>query len=507
MQEKPNLNNAEERKEKALSTYKMAQEEYYANNLHGATSHLLAILEVFRELREHEMLAKSYNLLGIIYAVAGSTAQEIDSYLQGLACAKAHGILYVELICLNNLGSHYLEIGEPEHALQFFEECADKIDSPELSDEPKVAGLKQILLENMVLSHIKQHHLYRAEQYLELVKKMLLEKGEEPNFDVLLLENKLFWLRGKKEEAEDNLPKLEQYLIALQDPADFITRVTEYVLLLKEMRADDYWKRILKYSYEQTRLYQSNSIKIMVLELCLDYVKVMDLKEEYKTLCELYVETSLAMKAENRQERQQISDVKLELFEKEREYLITKHEKLEMQELAEKDALTGLGSRYSLRRYGNDLLEKAKEERSHIVVGLLDVDCFKQYNDTYGHLAGDSCLVKVAGVLKNALQKAVDKGACGSVFRYGGDELLLILTGTTEEDLHELAEMISADVDAMHLVNQNSTVKKTITLSQGYYCQIPRDEDTLEDILKKADVQLYKVKDACKNDFLITVGA
>lgn len=492
--------------DEAVKMYRQAHEEYYANDLRNACSHLIQVLDAFRAAEDYNMLARSYIMLGVIYASTGSTAQAIEYYLKGLEYARTYGLLYLEILCLNNLGSYYQEIGRHERALEFFEECYDKIDHPDLDDNPDKTDLKIVLLENMIISHMKLNHLYRVERYLRVVKELQDAKGAR-KFDILLLENMFLWRSGKGDEVRKNLPVLEKELLAVTEPADFIFRVSEYVALLKEMQELDCWKRILDYSYKQADQYQSNSVRVTVLELCLDYAKTAGMKAEYGRLCELYTEASLAMKEEKDLERQQIADVQMELYEKEKEQASTQREKRKMQELAETDALTGLGSRYSLRKYGNDLLEKAKEERSHLVVGLLDVDCFKQYNDTYGHIAGDECLVKVAEVLKNALGKVIDKGACGKAFRYGGDELLLLLAGTTEQDLYGLAEEIAAEVEKLKLANENSTVKEIVTLSQGYFCQVPRDDESLEDVLKKADVQLYKVKDNNKDDFLITVGA
>lgn len=505
MQVRADMTDREQQKSEAYALYECAEKEYYDSKLREANAHLEQVLSMFKELEDYEMQAKTYNLMGVVHAAIGNVVQEIDSYIMGLKCAREHDVPYTELVSLNNLGSHYLEIEENEQALQFFEECREKAQYLNADVFPRIAVLRRILSENLALAHLKLGHLEQAEHYLAQAEKNLAQKDVQV-YDVRLLRNMILCRKGMEEEVRKNLPELEKCLLDVSEPADFLTRVQEYVTLLKDIKAYDYWERIVSIYYRKMGQYHNTEIRICVLEMCMDYARTLHREEDYKNLCVQYVDAVMDRKEEDRQERKEIADIKVELFYKEKERATEAREKLAMQELAETDALTGLGSRYSLHRYGTDLLEKAKEEHTYLVVGLIDVDCFKQYNDTYGHVAGDRCLERLSEVLRQCLRRAVHEGACGRTFRYGGDELMVVLTDIDMDGLKRFAEQLQNEVRALRIDNPNAPNRGIVTVSQGYFCQIPGDTESLEDILKKADVQLYKVKDADKDDYLITVG-
>lgn len=505
MQKMPEEGSREIKLIKAFKVYEKAKEQYHANELREAAENLKGIVVTFNELEDYSMLSKTYNLMGMVYATTGGVAMEVDCYLKGLECAREHGILYIELLSLKNLGSYYLKVDDYKHALDFFKESYAGIYHPKLEGDNRTEELKLLLLENMAISYIKLNQLKKAEHYLQLARECTMRNEGSETLDVILIESILNWKCGEEEKVWGRLKDLETRIKQLTDAVAFMFRIKEYIELLKEMKAMDYWDDILKYAYHKMDKY--HSMRVTIIEYYLDYAKTMGLTEEYNHLCQLYVEASLDMKKNNKKEKKQIADIKIELCEKEKERARAQREKLLMQERAEKDELTGLGSRYSLGKYGRDLLEKAKEERAPLTIGIVDVDYFKQYNDTYGHLEGDKCLVKISDMLKKVMEKAIERGACGRAFRYGGDEIIILLTGITQDELKKLAEGLLDGMKRLGIKNDNSSVADMVTLSQGYYSQIPNDDDTLEDLFKKADSQLYKVKETTKNNYYMMIGS
>lgn len=495
-----------EHKHKTQAEYDRILKDYYDNNIKNAIANLTRLVETCKEQEDFTVLARAYNLMGAIYASIGSTALEVDCYLHALDCASEHGMTYMELVCLNNIGSHYQEAYDYEHALAFFKEAYAGMLRPDLIKDEKLDILHIVILENLALSSLKLHKYSAAESYYIRAKTLAERKKKSRVFlDLFLLKCILDWHKGKTQEVWDRLPELEERMKEIWEPADFLEQIEEYILLLKDMEAYDFWKRIVLYAYDKTKQYNSKSRLLSVLELWLDYDRTMKLTDtkEYKDLCSLYVDTSLELKEQNRLDKLQIANVKIQLYEEEKEKLKTLREKMAIQEIAEKDTLTGLGNRYSLRKYGRDLLEKSKEEHTPLVVGLLDVDCIKQYNDTYGHVAGDQCLTMISNAIKSAIRKAVELGACGKAFRYGGDEFLILLTGITKENLDYVAQKISDEIEKLELMNEKSPAGDMVSVSQGYYCRVPDDDDELEDVLKKADIQLYRVKENRRNGYQI----
>ncbi|MCX5680880.1 MAG: diguanylate cyclase [Candidatus Omnitrophica bacterium] len=158
--------------------------------------------------------------------------------------------------------------------------------------------------------------------------------------------------------------------------------------------------------------------------------------------------------------------------------------------MAVTDGLTGLHN----IRYFKALLEAeialAKHDPSvKFSVVMSDVDHFKKFNDTYGHQVGDMVLKEVA----NALKKTVR--AADVVARYGGEEMIALLRGTSVEGGSILAEKIRYSVESADIKDEKNTYKVTISLGASEY----KAGDTVDSLIKKADDSLYKAKEAGRN--------
>lgn len=159
---------------------------------------------------------------------------------------------------------------------------------------------------------------------------------------------------------------------------------------------------------------------------------------------------------------------------------------------ANHDALTGLLSRRSIFQRQDELLKQATRNAENLVLYLLDIDYFKQYNDTYGHQAGDECLKTVGAVVKDVLKRPLD-----SVGRYGGEEFLLLAYSVTEEaQAIEVAEKVRNALVESNIPHKSSPFGH-ITASIG--CVISSPGATASGLIKLADEALYRAKEAGRN--------
>ena len=145
----------------------------------------------------------------------------------------------------------------------------------------------------------------------------------------------------------------------------------------------------------------------------------------------------------------------------------------------------------------NEILEaewsRARRYEENLSVLMLDLDFFKIYNDTYGHLEGDECLKMVAYALKNLLKRGTDL-----VARWGGEEFACILPGTNHEGAMKLAEELRKGVENLKIPHEASTVSKYVTISVGVATMIPTLGTEPQEIVEKADKALYRAKqDGC----------
>ena len=163
-----------------------------------------------------------------------------------------------------------------------------------------------------------------------------------------------------------------------------------------------------------------------------------------------------------------------------------------LRQLVFMDGLTGVFN----RRYFDQQLsvEWARAARANAPLSLLmiDVDFFKQYNDRYGHQAGDDCLRQVAKTIKSCLQRPADL-----VARYGGEEFACVLAETALDDAMKLAAAIEQAVRGLALPHATSTVAPVVSVSVGVATRQRDGAPFLAaDLLRLADAELYQAKQA-----------
>ncbi len=164
-----------------------------------------------------------------------------------------------------------------------------------------------------------------------------------------------------------------------------------------------------------------------------------------------------------------------------------------LEELVRMDTVTGIGNRLSFYEH----IEKAHHRSCRYACSygiiMCDIDNFKLYNDTYGHLAGDNVLRAVASSIKNSLRMSDD------IFRYGGEEIVLILPEQNLDSTMIAAEKIRKGVEALGIKNEK-TEKGILTISCGVAAfDVDAHDNRWEDILDKADKAMYQAKSLGRN--------
>lgn len=158
-----------------------------------------------------------------------------------------------------------------------------------------------------------------------------------------------------------------------------------------------------------------------------------------------------------------------------------------------RDHLTGLYNRYYMRAEIPAILKHCVREQASFGVMMIDIDNFKSFNDTNGHLEGDNCLAQVATALKNTLRRPQDK-----VLRYGGEEFVVFLPNTEKEGIRQLARAMCANVEKLNIGNPASS-NGVVTISVGYAVTQADHETSLGKLVNEADLALFEAKQAGKN--------
>ena len=158
------------------------------------------------------------------------------------------------------------------------------------------------------------------------------------------------------------------------------------------------------------------------------------------------------------------------------------------------DSLTNLAN----RRYFDDALQRellrAQRNKMPISLILMDIDFFKQYNDEYGHVAGDNCLRLISTVLQENVKRPGDMAA-----RYGGEEFCIIMPETDQMGALKLAEQIKVEVEALKIPHAKSMITTHVTVSIGTATTIPGLQMTTNMLINAADKALYTAKKDGRN--------
>ncbi|MEA1884931.1 MAG: diguanylate cyclase [Thermotogota bacterium] len=164
-----------------------------------------------------------------------------------------------------------------------------------------------------------------------------------------------------------------------------------------------------------------------------------------------------------------------------------------LEEMAGIDGLSGINNRRSFDTIYHKEWKKTLRYHEPLSLIMIDVDFFKNYNDFYGHGAGDAVLKEIAKVINNQLNRPED-----AVSRYGGEEFVVILPRTEKSAATKKTEEIRKAVESLAITHEKSDCADVVTISLGGVTH-EKDDDNPEAFLKQSDEMLYKAKSQGRN--------
>jgi len=159
------------------------------------------------------------------------------------------------------------------------------------------------------------------------------------------------------------------------------------------------------------------------------------------------------------------------------------------------DGLTGISNRRQFDQYLEISFKNSLRSGKPLSLIMADIDYFKTYNDNYGHLKGDECLIKVAKTMVSSVKRPLDL-----VARFGGEEFAVILSETDINGAIIVAENLRKNIEALALKHEYSSVVPYITISLGVTTIMPSHLYSIEEFINRADKALYKAKSSGRNN-------
>ena len=447
------------------------------------------ISDIADEQGESYICARAINDVGVAYDGIGNDSMAFDYYVKGLEYAKNHDVKECMHMLYNNIGTKYHGYGAYEKALKYYLMAeANMIGALEENKENATYFISTYM--NIGDSYRNVKNFLEAEIYLRKAKNLIERYGiDRDDLFCAVLYSRLLQEKGEVEAIRNHLEKMMDKLPGYSEyMPDYSSCVKEFFTLLIDLEEYEYARKVLETYEEVISKYDSLQFYLQLTEHYMTYYRCIEDLENYRNACVEHAEYYFKNIERGNQNEIDRMDLKVRLSQIESDMVAARKK-------AETDALTGLKNRHALNCEVESLFYDCIKNEKPFLIGIVDIDCFKQYNDIYGHLQGDKVLVTVATKLKKIVS------GYGDVYRFGGDEFVVVIDSASTQVYKKIAEQMSEAFKEAGIVNLGSNVENYLTISQGYCVGVPRDGQIFAEYMNQADDSLYSVKRNGKNGY------
>ncbi|MCR4940580.1 MAG: GGDEF domain-containing protein [Treponemataceae bacterium] len=449
------------------------------------------------QLSNSIMDARVYLHLGYIYKTI------FNDFIRGIGylniardiCFKNNNV-EMESMTLHTLADGYMQLSHYYESVHIYEQLMTDKRYANITE-----NLKCAILSNLIPCYIHIGNYEKANLYLEMMKSLTSETqvNARPYFDCLS-----HWLTAmmyikKKENLDQVLPLLDSCSSFCCNSIQPI-QMDSFDLKLAE-NYGEYWEvmgnydRAIEYYQNMGRLAEKYT-DFDRMTVCSRLSVVYEKKGEFKTALEYRKQETEHF---NKIDRENILSQYDHLYKKFFKNIQDDHLKnlFETNDNLSKavyiDELTNVHNRL----YYQDFLERFGKKGNYSVI-MIDLDYFKEYNDSYGHLKGDVCLKTAARIIKESIPADEYDTLC-HLIRYGGEEFLILAEAYSSDEILTLAETIVKNIESARIQHKNSSVSEYLTLSAGCATGLFSSKEEMESIVTKADKALYLAKKKGRN--------
>lgn len=479
-----------------FACYYLAEGYFRLNDHQNMIASLTEGIVNQREASQWRMLVRSHNLMGIDAVNRGNTAVALEQYITALAYGKKYGYPYETALVNSNVGRLYMALGEYGAAVHYLKKAADTF--WDYREDYFGIGNLTIVYASLGRCSLFQNNLKQAMEYEEKIRQA--GAGEASDyFMIQVLFARIRQEQERQQERDQYIENIARNLESFQTFLDSREEVFDFLDFLLEMGKYQELKKVFPKLERMTEESGITNLKIELLRRQAEYYQAVQERAHYLEVCAKLYEEGKCLKEEGVSVIHLATELRFSLERaKEKEKELIKEKKI-LQERSEKDALTGLANRYKLNDFAGKIFDRARDRGDLLSIEIFDVDFFKEYNDTYGHQAGDDCLKEVGKILSEFMQRD-ENIFCA---RYGGDEFIVIYYGKTDEEILKLAQELRKRVLDLKLENKGSKVSEYVTVTQGIQNSIPKHQNRMWDYLYGADKALYHVKKKRKNSICL----
>lgn len=458
-------------------------------DMHGVLINALKAITILKDSEEYELIAKANFALGHAYTNQGNNQMALACDESAYEIVKKHRIKgQTRIMALNNLSVSYHIMDEPKKSIRYLNECIGLLQKdPDRNDTDLV-----MYSINLAGCHKDIEDLDRADEIYESISGLL----QKVDFQPLVCD---YYLRRaivaflKKDLARGNGYVDTAFRIFPTNvyPLPLYNDLFEIGRMLTKNKDQERAKKVLDLMMIYAENNEGTLEQLFATRMMAHY---------YKGFGEYQLASECFAKCEELNEKQmsELKAIQLKLHNTTRntqtEINRLTQKMRENEELVSLEPLTKLLNRLALLQISAEFIESAAKKRQKVGAVFIDIDCFKECNDTYGHARGDEIIKKVARICKS------EEAANIRFARYGGDEFFGIAKGLTDDEVRDLARRICKAVRSAEIPNEKNPNGGRLTLSVGIANVAIKDRtDTILEIANYADKALYHAKNAGRN--------
>lgn len=475
-----------------LGYYYYAENYWYHDDKEKAMYCLTECVKYFLAAEMYEYLAKAYNMMGAVSDRKNNRRIALSYYYTSKHYAEKYHFYYTQAMAENNIAFVLVRMKMYKEATERYYKA---IECYHMAEEN--LQRKSHILTCMLECGFCHQVLNEMEQAFVLEKNIArrLEDDVEEH-----CETPSIWLyfasceaiRGNQEKAEQLLDKI---IDAVKDDAvldGFLDDVVIMAALLDQIKDSERMERLMEV-VTQEKLKENLVVFLDVYPFKSRYLLRKNRMQEYVEYTKEYFKLYEQYQQEDKKVALIMLEMKVKLQRIEMEQTQMRAYNQQLEKIAMYDSMTGLANRTYLNTYQSKQFDTAFLQQELFGVEMLDIDYFKQYNDTYGHLAGDGCIEAIADVLRSVQNEKV---FCA---RYGGDEFMIIYSSMTTGEIRQVSETIQERVRNLRIPHAGSRCADCVTVSQGIFVRIPNEDNREWDFNMAADKALYESKRAGRN--------
>lgn len=482
-----------------VAYYCMADASLALNRKQDFDDDIIKAVASAQNAGDRNILARCYNLIAIDTVTQGNYPMAMDNYLKALDFAETkHG--YEAGLIYSNIGELYSLVGEYEKSVRYY---STALGCFEMAED---TGFRN---SNICICYVE---IARGYYLLNKLKEargfiMLLEQNQQEHHEYMYNELAIsgtqaiiYHAIGDTAKSDAILKNIINNINGTGVALDSFVELFNLAEFLENSGREHEFERLAEKLLECAEKTGTLNMQLRLVLLQLRHADRLGNNEEHGRYLEKFYELYKSQQAESQNINREAVNMRESLNEAEQRREAVEQQNRLLIRRSMMDALTGLPNRFTLNEFEEKSFDRAVSEGKGFAIEMLDIDCFKELNDTFGHQKGDRCLQKLAGLLEQMAGEKI------FVSRFGGDEFVIIYEDMSDDEIINAAGTLKQQTEQLKIDNPNSGVKPYMTISQGIMNSFPTALDKVWNYLHGADTALYEAKRAGKDTVMLVHG-